>query len=158
MKETVLDVLMYLYTHCKEEKQVLLNNHKLLKTELFSAGFSGYDINHTFLQLEHILPSAEKNEMTLCTLDTMRIYLPEESEKLDIECQGFLLFLEQMSILDYEQRELIVERALILDGEDFSLEQLKWVILTVLFNQPDQDEFLAWGDEVMFQDITGYLH
>ncbi len=67
---------------------------------------------------------------------SMRIYTPEECERLDASCRGFLLFLEQIQVLNLETREMVIERVLALDTAEFDLEDLKWVILMVLFNIP----------------------
>ncbi len=47
---------------------------------------------------------------------------------------GILLFLEQIQVLNLETREMVIERVLALDTAEFDLEDLKWVILMVLFN------------------------
>ncbi len=70
---------------------------------------------------------------------SFRIYSDEECGKLDTECRGFLLFLEQMGVLDHATREMVIDRVMALDSEEVDLEQLKWVILMVLFNQPGQE-------------------
>lgn len=49
---------------------------------------------------------------------------------------GVLLFLEQIQVLNLETREMVIERVLALDTAEFELEDLKWVILMVLFNIP----------------------
>ena len=50
-------------------------------------------------------------------------------------CRGFLLTLEQSGILTPETRELVIERALAAAGDTLSLEQLKLVVLMVVWNQ-----------------------
>ena len=47
----------------------------------------------------------------------MRIYAPQESERLSAECRGFLLHLEQLGILNAESRELVIERLLAIEDE-----------------------------------------
>ena len=51
------------------------------------------------------------------------------------QCRGFLLTLEHSGILSSETRELVIERALAASGETLTLEQLKLVVLMVLWNQ-----------------------
>ncbi len=38
--------------------------------------------------------------------------------------------------LDADQRELVLDRAMALDQDELDLDDLKWVVLMVLFNQP----------------------
>ena len=73
-------------------------------------------------------------------------------DKRDVECRGFLMFLEQQGILDAIQRELVLDRAMALDQDEFDLDDLKWVVLMVLFNQPGQEAAFAWMETQMFDD------
>ena len=59
-----------------------------------------------------------------------------EQARLDTDCRGFLVHLEQVGILSPTQRELVIDRLMALDGDDIDIEQLKWVVLMVLFSQP----------------------
>src|SRR3546814_15685888 len=65
-----------------------------------------------------------------------RVYCGPELDKLDVECRGFLLVLEQHGILDPAQRELVPDRAMALHQDDLDLDDLQWVVLMVLFYQP----------------------
>ena len=66
---------------------------------------------------------------------SFRAYAPRELAKLDAQCRGFLLTLEQSGILNAATRELVIERALAAAGSTLSVEQLKLVVLMVLWNQ-----------------------
>jgi Smg protein len=66
---------------------------------------------------------------------SFRAYAPRELAKLDAQCRGFLLTLEHSAILSADTRELVIERALAAAGDTLSLEQLKLVVLMVLWNQ-----------------------
>ena len=87
-----------------------------------------------------------------------RIYIDQELDKLDVECRGFLLFLEQSGILDSETRELVIDRVMALESDDIGLHQLKWIILMVLFNQPGREEACAWLEDLVFDAVPGHLH
>jgi Smg protein len=66
---------------------------------------------------------------------TFRAFAPRELAKLDAECRGFLLTLEHSGILTPQTRELVIERSLAASGEYLTLEQLKLIVLMVLWNQ-----------------------
>ena len=66
---------------------------------------------------------------------SFRAYAPRELTKLDAQSRGFLLTLEHSGILNADTRELVIERALAANGDTLSLEQLKLVVLMVLWNQ-----------------------
>ena len=82
----------------------------------------------------------------------------EECERLDASCRGFLLFLEQIQVLNLETREMVIERVLALDTAEFDLEDLKWVILMVLFNIPGCENAYQQMEELLFEVNEGMLH
>ena len=67
--------------------------------------------------------------------EAFRAYAPREIAKLDVGARGFLLSLEQSGILSPQTRELVLERALATADDVLSAEQLKLVVLMVLWNQ-----------------------
>ena len=67
-------------------------------------------------------------------------------------------FLEQHGILDAGQRELVLDRAMALDQEELELDDLKWVVLMVLFNQPGSEAAYAWMETQMFLDEPEPVH
>ena len=67
-------------------------------------------------------------------------------------------FLEQNGILDAGQRELVLDRAMALDQEELDLDDLKWVVLMVLFNQPGSEAAYAWMETQMFLDEPEPVH
>ena len=87
-----------------------------------------------------------------------RVYFGPELDKLDVECRGFLLFLEQHGVLDAGQRELVLDRAMALDQDELDLDDLKWVVLMVLFNQPGSEAAYAWMETQMFEDEPEPVH
>ena len=88
----------------------------------------------------------------------MRIHTEEESARLDAGCRGFLLFLEQIQVLNLETREMVIDRVMALDNAEFDLEDLKWVVLMVLFNIPGYESAYQQMEELLFEVNEGYLH
>jgi len=86
------------------------------------------------------------------------VFSGEELAKLDTEARGFLLFLEVVGVLDAEARELVIDRVMALEADDIDLEQLKWVVLMVLFNQPEQEQAFVWMEDLVMDDVNGSLH
>jgi Smg protein len=62
------------------------------------------------------------------------------------------MFLEQHGVLDAHQRELVLDRAMALEQDELDLDDLKWVVLMVLFNQPGSEAALAWMETQIFGD------
>ena len=88
----------------------------------------------------------------------MRIYTDSEAQKLDTETRGMLLFLEQNGILDPFSREVVIERAMALDTEELTSEDVKWIVLLVLVNQPGQEANYAWMENLLFDEQAEYQH
>ena len=97
-------------------------------------------------------PSSARPPANRASGGPTRVYYGPELEKLDVECRGFLLFLEQHGVLDADQRELVLDRAMALDQDELDLDDLKWVVLMVLFNQPGSEAAYAWMETQMFDD------
>jgi Smg protein len=152
MKESILDVLLYLFEHYFTEDADPVRDRDSLQNGLIQAGFSPTEISKAFDWLDALAeqrPVAAEPRVGGPT----RVYAGPELEKLDVECRGFLLFLEQHGILDADQRELVLDRAMALDQDD-----LKWVVLMVLFNQPGAEAAYAWMETQMFTDEPEPVH
>ena len=49
-------------------------------------------------------------------------------------------------------------QAMALENEDFDIEQMKWVVLMVLFNQPGEEAAYAWMEDMVFKNAPANLH
>ncbi|HYQ92884.1 MAG TPA: DUF494 family protein [Candidatus Competibacteraceae bacterium] len=158
MKENVLDVLLYLFQNYMSDEEDGSSDRESIETELLEAGFPSAEINQAFEWLDGLAARQETPVMLLNEERSFRIFTSQELARLDVQGRGFLLFLEQAGVLSSETRELVIDRVMALETEEIDLTQLKWIILMVLFNQPGQEEAYAWMEDLMFEDIAGYLH
>ncbi|MBD8525215.1 DUF494 family protein [Pseudomarimonas arenosa] len=157
MKENVLDVLLYLFEHYFYEDPDGVSDRESLRGGLLEAGFSGDEIGKAFEWLE-ALARARRADFTATAHGPTRVFAAAEQARLGTEGLGFLIFLEQIGVLDPSQRELAVDRAMALDDDTIDLDDLKWVILMVLFNQPGQEAAFAWMESHLFDREGGLLH
>ena len=167
MKESILDVLLYLFEHYFTEdvpppgERMVLDREQLangpLLDELSQAGFSPAEI-HTAFDWLGALAEQRPDPAAARADGPTRVYFGPELDKLDVECRGFLLYLEQHGVLDADQRELVLDRAMALDQDELDLEDLKWVVLMVLFNQPGSEAAYAWMETQMFLDEPEPVH
>lgn len=161
MKENTLDVLMYLFQHYMSNVSNDTDfdpDRESMATELLEAGFPSREINRAFEWLDGLVARQAISLIAVNEGCSFRIYSDQEAAWLDLECQGFLLFLEQAGVLNSDTRELVIDRVMALENDDMDLTQLKWIILMVLFNQPGQEEAYAWMEDLMFEEVEGYLH
>ena len=157
MKESILDVLLYLFEHYFTEDADLVRDRDSLQTGLLEAGFSPAEISKAFDWLD-ALAQQRPGAGARAADGPVRIYFGPELDKLDVDCRGFLLFLEQHGVLDADQRELVLDRAMALDQDELDLDDLKWVVLMVLFNQPGMEAAYAWMETQMFADEPEPVH
>ena len=157
MKETILDVLLYLFEHYFYDDPDAVRDRDSLQNGLIQAGFSPAEISKAFDWLDALAdqrPAASTPRVGGPT----RVFHGPELEKLDVESRGFLLFLEQHGVLDADQRELVLDRAVALDQDELDLVDLTWVELKVLFNQPGSEAAYAWMETQMFADEPEPVH
>ena len=158
MKESVFEILMYLFETYMNDEAELEQDRDTLKSELQQAGFHSSEITKAFDWLEGLEQLQHEPGLRINHQQSIRVYSDEESEKLDSDCRGFLLFLEQMGVLDHSTREMVIDRVMALDSPDVDLDQLKWVILMVLFNQPGQEAAFAWMEDLVLDEVASSVH
>jgi len=157
MKENVFDVLMYLFeNYYMDEENPVTPDRESVQQELHNAGFPAPEIERAFNWLEELATGTAPPVMQ--AEHSLRLFSQLETERLDTECQGLLLFLEQMGVLNPVSRERVIDRAMALENDDFDIEQLKWVVLMVLFNQPGEEAAYAWLEDMVYENMTSCLH
>ncbi len=157
MKETVLDVLMYLFESFVDSDDEPEPDRNELREELERAGFGDREIDRALDWLDG-LNAAEVATSEAPRAAAMRIYDRAEQERLDAKSRGYLLHLEQIGILPPAQRELAIDRLLALDSEDIDIEQIKWVVMMVLFSQPGHEQAYAQMEDLVFAEEPGWVH
>jgi Smg protein len=127
------DILVYLFENCQQAD--LAYDRERVAKKLSAAGFEDSDISEAL----HWLAGVRVPQLELAHVpdgaSAFRAYAPRELAKLDVACRGFLLTLEQSGILNAQNRELVIERSLAASGETLTLDQLKLIVLMVLWNQ-----------------------
>ena len=156
----MFDILMYLFeNYVHSEVEFLVDEDELTK-ELTRAGFHQAEIIKALTWLEGLAELQEAGTPYLCNHDqqSFRIYTKDEINKIDVESRGFLLFLEQIKVLSVETREMVIDRVMELDETTLNLDDLKWVILMVLFNVPGKESAYSQLEDLIFEEPEGPLH
>lgn len=159
MKENMLDVLLYLFEFCSEEEWTLASGEEALHGKLVNAGFEDEQIDEAFCWLrglstdEHLAipvwPASDRS---------IRIFREEECLRLPVDCQGFLILLEQLKVIDAVMRERIIERAMALGLDEIDLDHFKWVIMMVLLNNDEESPSFFWLEDFLLDDDGYPLH
>jgi Smg protein len=159
MKESVLDILIYLFENYMDATEDYPQpDRELLKDELERAGFEADDVNRALAWLDSLSASEGATVASNAAVRAVRVFSDAELERLDTDCRGYLLHLENIGILSAAQRELVIDRLMALDAEDIDIEQLKWVVLMVLFSQPGQEQAFARMEDLVFEERADAIH
>ncbi len=163
MKQNVVDVLMYLFENIITDENPIFPENEHMFDRLEDLGFPHHDILLAFDWLEDLaeihtdLLSSSENRPIINTR-SVRVYSELEKMLLDIHCISFLIHLEQNQVITAVSREVILDRVIALDVE-LELEQLKWIIMIVLYSQPGEENAYAWMENLIFDTNDGiYLN
>lgn len=157
----MMDILMYLfetYIHSDAELQV---DQDELEDELLRAGFHQKDIYkalHWLEELAALQQTDAHSAIANSAATSVRIFTAQEMERLDTESRGFLMFLEQIKVLTPETREMVIDRVMGLETNEFELDDLKWIILMVLFNVPGNENAYTLMEELLYSKEQGIVH
>jgi Smg protein len=88
----------------------------------------------------------------------IRIFDARETARLETECRGYILYLENIGIISAAQRELVIDRLLALDVQQIDVEHVKWVVLMVLFSQPGQQSAYLRMEDLVFDNRLQVVH
>ena len=169
MKETVLDLLMYLFeNHMEEEPHMPPAALRAdLQQKLLDAGYDDEAIGRAFSWLD-----AAANDQTGLSgglarplqgensskPPSFRVFTAEEQTRLDTESRGLLIQLEAIGVLSAQTRETVIERAMALDNEELDIEDIKWVVMLVLFARPGEEAAFAWMEDLVFAETAELFH
>ncbi|WP_343192079.1 DUF494 family protein [Buchnera aphidicola (Formosaphis micheliae)] len=149
----MFDVLIYLFeTYIHSAIEVFID-HDRLANDLFDIGFQKKDIYNALIWLKKLADYQIKSVFSVSVLSNplpIRIYTEEELQRLNVDCQGFLLFLEHLQVLNIETREIVIERIMALEIQKINIEELKWVVLMVLFNIPSCEDAYNKLEHLLF--------
>jgi len=159
MKESVIDVLMYLFESFMNSGDYPQPHRDELKEELLNVGFTSRIIERALDWLDGLkLADIKENREMPAPRKTIRIYNKEELQRLDTISRGYLIHLEQINILSESQRELVIDRLLNLDSYEINIEQIKWVVMIILFIQPEQENAYNRMEELILSENSVLIH
>ena len=168
MNGTVLDILIYVFDRYMLDEAPEVPEREALARDLESAGFGEANVERALDWLADLAgerdrpalwhPDGESVDETAAEDAPLRIYTPDEMTRLNVDCRGLLLSLEQVAILSPAQREIVIDRLLALEADDLDIEQVKWVVLMVLSSQPGQELACARMEDLVFDAPDSPAH
>jgi Smg protein len=130
----MFEILVFVFENCRQAD--VSQDPERVARKLSAAGFDDVEISAALTWLAGVARAPQRSLAPLPERSTaFRMYAPKELAVLDVECRGFLMYLEHSGILSPQNREHIIERALAAAGAALSLDQLKLIVLMVLWHQ-----------------------
>ena len=155
----MFEILMYLFENYMDGSVALNADQDTIFSELEQAGFHRNEIGRALDWLDGLNRVQETVQIgSQITSKAIRCYSLEECEQIATEGRGFLLYLEQIGILDPTTREVVIDRLMALDNREIDLGRIKWVVLIALFNQPDKKSALSLLQDMILSDAFDVLH
>lgn len=154
MRDSVMEVLMYLFEHRLGNDESEHIQQEEVAGLLNEAGFDDAEIARAIRWLDGLITLCDAADGAAAEkIRGGRIYSPEEQKLLSVDCQAYLLKLEQLGIIDDYSREAIMDRLWAL-GMPVSLDEVRWVAHMVLNNLPGREQAF----DAMVQIETASFH
>lgn len=157
MKPSVLHIIMYLFHYHMQNDIKLNKSTDELLPHLEEAGFQRPNIIQALNWLSNL---QHDQELALIepSQQSFRVFTKYECERINAECRGFILSLEQQGILNPHTRERVINQVLELEHEGIDLSLIKWVTLLVLFSLQEKHELEYMQHLVFDESSEGSLH
>ena len=82
----------------------------------------------------------------------LRIFTDKEYKKIAADGLGFVLFLEQAKVLTPSEREIIIDRAMALNQNIITIDEIRWVVMMALWNNGKENDYLFVEDALYAKD------
>lgn len=152
----MFELLVYLFENYIETD--VRADEKTLTRELSAAGFDSEDISRAFSWFSSLAELADQAGSEPATdRAAYRIFTQEESKKIVHESRSFLLFLEQATVLNPLEREIVIDRLMALPDIEVGLEQTKWISLMVLWRHGKARDYL-FVEDALFNNSRPTIH
>ncbi|MBR7748498.1 DUF494 family protein [Undibacterium baiyunense] len=158
----MFDILVYLYeTYYRPDT---CPDSIALAKKLSSVGFDEDEIiaaldwlsglADTSNQLASDAIDVSMAQSSLVNTTGFRVFTEEEVSVLGSEAIGYLYYLQSTKVLDAQQREIVIERAMAVDEAPLSLSKFKVIVLMILWSQGRATDILMF-DEFLLSDESG---
>ena len=152
----MFDILLYLFENYFHSDYY--PDQDTLSRRLSAAGFDQEEIDQVLDWLSGLENLAQNTYPDSFALShSVRCFAEPELKRLNAESRGFLTFLAEAGLLNPVQRELVIDRALALNEPEVTLEQVKWIVLIVLWSQGKAQDYL-FLDELIYPETPRQIH
>jgi Smg protein len=115
-----------------------------LLSQFEEAGFTLKDIKQAIAWLQNFAHTAQRKIIEPAPPKTQRVFMLDEQQKLGRKGQNFLLYLQNIGVVNCHTREMIIERLMDLNTREITLAQIQWATLVVLSEKAVNLNELSW--------------
>jgi len=140
----MFDILMFLF-----ESYFYAGNYPdsdKLSLKLSAAGFEDEDIHQALAWLSGLKQLSQADYPTTINHSGNRCYADLEIKRISPEARHFLTFWEHHKMITPVEREMILDRAVVLGCENLPLGKIKLIALMVLWNQHEELDHMIVED------------
>ena len=153
----MFDLLIYMFENYLSSKNNL--DFSNMTQELEAAGFNNKDIENAidwFAELKEMSVKIPQSQ-SLKLNDKLRVFTDKEKQKFSIDGLGFILFLEQAQILNSNEREIIIDRAMALNQNIINIDEVRWIVMMTLWNNGRENDYI-FVEDALYQTEQLILH
>ncbi|MCH8621381.1 DUF494 domain-containing protein [Undibacterium sp. TS12] len=154
----MFDILVYLYeTYYRPDA---CPDTAALTKKLSAVGFPEEEISEALNWLTGLAVTSGEPDAAAPLSTGFRVYAQQEIAVLGTPAIGFIQFLESAGLLNASQREIVIERALVVNESPLPLDKLRIIVLMMLWSQGSEPDMLMF-DELLLSDddsVVRLLH
>lgn len=157
----MFEIIMYLFESYIQVDQTMELDTQEVTDELMQEGFQKSDIAKALSWLDNLANMQSQGTHSRSSNEqdsSIRIYTQLEQAHITVECRSYIHYLEQAQILSTHTREIVIDCVMSLDTADLKLEDLKWLILMVLFNDPKSENAFLQLESMLMDFEEGLIH
>lgn len=157
----MFEIIMYLFESYIQVDQTMEIDEKEVTDELMQEGFQKAEIAKALAWLENLANMHTQDPQSRTTAEqknSHRIYNKIESRQISLECRSYISYLEEAKILTTHTREVVIDCIMSLETSELILEDLKWLILMVLFNDPVSNDAFLQLESMLMDFEEGLIH
>lgn len=147
----MLDVLIFIYQNYWDKqaaKKVRVTDEAIMAHELSQAGFKHQDILRAFDWVKELRQSVQQQPHYLADAQAWRMFCDMERQKIGEESLNFLQMLQKSELISAYERDLIIDRALLLPQETLALSDIRWITMMVMHDELRKRDYLFVEDAI----------
>lgn len=144
----MLEVLIFIYQNYWDKHEAIdlkETDEAIMAYELSQAGFNHQDILHAVDWVKDLRRSVQQPQYQHDPA-ALRIFCDMERSKINDESLNFLSLLYRSDIISAYERDLIIDRAMLLPQETLSMEDIRWITMMVLWDDTRKQDYLFVED------------